>query len=72
MHLWHRSVELNVPQSGRGSVTVSGLSFGLSEYTASAALGRSHVSHRHGIVDIAGMPGRLWECRGASSWRRWR
>ena len=41
-------VALNVPQSGRGSVTVSGLSFGLSEYTASAAVVRSHVSHRLG------------------------
>ena len=31
-------VALNVPHSGRGSVTVTGLQFGLSEYTASAAV----------------------------------
>ena len=31
-------VSLNVPHSGRGSVTVTGLQFGLSEYTASAAV----------------------------------
>ena len=38
------SVELNAPHSGDGSVTVSGLGFGLFEYTATAALGSAACS----------------------------
>ena len=35
---------INTPLSGRGSVTVSGLNFGLAEYTASAAVGSEPCS----------------------------
>ena len=55
----------NAPLTGDGSVTVTGLSFGLFEYTATAALGSAACSTTSWIVgELCGVPGEraLWVC----------
>ena len=60
-------VALNMPHSGQGSVTVSGLQFGLSEYTATGQLlsGVCSTTSWSSSTSVACLASALWDAEGS-------